>query len=314
VDEVTPRENPMSDCSNFNAVMNANKPSKEKNLHTSGLVNAVCRHGIGLKTGQLKYGEKYGYGLYMLLSVCGLWGKEKDERKVVGWLYDISCQFEKYLRNLLQRHDLIAELKSAVAELLRMPHGIGECHVLGHKIECQLFKSARVQLGLGLTDGEQPERLHAVLVRYANQLKYSSPEKFKFTLDYVLAWHAHRKHDSLGHSLASRRLAAEELYNYISVCMFDLALGSIYMCNLIVFLVFVLCIYLNVGSSSVARKPLAVSTNFPATSSEMKKPEESWRHGRLCGSQTTERSIPTANFLSVPPSLSRVSFCQRLQV
>ncbi len=103
---------------------------------------------------------------------------------MVGWLYDISCQFEKYLRNLLQRHDLIAELKSAVAELLRMPHGIGECHVLGHKIECQLFKSARVQLGLGLTDGEQPERLHAVLVRYANQLKYSSPEKFKFTLDY----------------------------------------------------------------------------------------------------------------------------------
>ena len=172
------------------------------------------------------HGERYGYALYMLLLVCGLWGKEKDERKVVGWLYDISCQFERYLEGLLTWSDLDVDLKSAVATLLRMPHGIGECHVLGHKVECQLFKSARVQLGLGLTDGEQPERLHAMLVRHAHQLKYASPLKFKFTLDYILTWHASRKQDAFGQSLAARRRAAEDLYNYQwrnVDCMFDIA-------------------------------------------------------------------------------------------
>jgi hypothetical protein len=60
-------------------------------LDTTGIVNIVCRHDIPIKTGQLRHaGERYGYALYMLLSACGLWGKEKHSRQVVGWLYDIS--------------------------------------------------------------------------------------------------------------------------------------------------------------------------------------------------------------------------------
>ncbi len=106
----------------------------------------MCRHDIGLKTGQLKHGERYGYALYMLLSVCGLWGTEKDNREVVGWLYDISCQFERYLQNLTRNRDIDVDLKDAVTKVLAMPHGIGECHVLGHTVECQLFKCARTLL------------------------------------------------------------------------------------------------------------------------------------------------------------------------
>ena len=96
-------DNKTSDCSNFNAVMHAKRTNKEKHLDTTALINLVCRHEISLRTGLLMHGERYGYALYMLLLVCGLWGKEKDERKVVGWLYDISCQFERYLEGLLRR-------------------------------------------------------------------------------------------------------------------------------------------------------------------------------------------------------------------
>jgi hypothetical protein len=62
-----------SNCSSFEAVEDAYKKKGNAHLDTSAVMTCVCRHDICTAILQLRHGERYAYGLYILLEVCGLW-------------------------------------------------------------------------------------------------------------------------------------------------------------------------------------------------------------------------------------------------
>ena len=96
VDRVSAAKDIKSDSSSFNALISAKLP-KAQHMHTSALINVVCRHDIFLKT----CGARYGYALYMLFYVCGLYVTGTLRPHAAGsgsvvWSYDIACQFSRF--------------------------------------------------------------------------------------------------------------------------------------------------------------------------------------------------------------------------
>ena len=73
VDRVSAAKDIKSDSSSFNALISAKLP-KAQHMHTSALINVVCRHDIFLKTGLMFTESAYGYALYIVglcvRSVC----------------------------------------------------------------------------------------------------------------------------------------------------------------------------------------------------------------------------------------------------
>lgn len=63
-----------------------------------------------------------------------------------------------------------------------MTSATGAGHVIGHRLMCQLYDSVRNKLGLGTLDGENNERVQALLIGYVRQLKWSLPLNFRALL------------------------------------------------------------------------------------------------------------------------------------
>ena len=90
-----------------------------------------------------------------------------------------------FTRNVRSQYRPEEPFSVALTGLLDMLTALGVAHVLGHVIECQIYKSARHTQGLGLTDGENNERFQAFIVNFKSQLKASSPINFRITLRYI---------------------------------------------------------------------------------------------------------------------------------
>ena len=203
---------PNYDCSQFEAV-NQQKKASSKNLHISSVMNTVCRHDFILLVISLGRGERYAYALLALLVTCGLFSiaDAPHKRRVTAWLYDIECKFKPYLLRLAQNLPEDSPFRAHLQELLDMPSATGDGHVLGHKLRCQLFRSARMTLGIGRTDGENCERTQAFLISFTRTLKYSTPLNFRKQLSRVVNKHNFQKLRRLPRSLRKRIIKSDKL-------------------------------------------------------------------------------------------------------
>jgi len=203
-------------CNDFAAEEDANRTKGEKNLNTTGVMTAVCSHDFFLNVILMKHGEKFPYALLSLLRGLGMWNDEKGQptssnKPTCAWLYDIACRFRPYLRSLQSRLCADDNIRPMLDQLLSMKSGTGAAHVLGHQLRCQLYDSVRTLIGLGLTDGENNERVQSMLVNYVRQLKYQSPINFRKFLEAITDHVNSVKLEKIGATLRSRRLRAFKL-------------------------------------------------------------------------------------------------------
>lgn len=72
--------------------------------------------------------------------------------------YDVNCQYRKKLAERLETYldDFFPGIERTWPESVH--YCIGKFHMHNHKRECQELHDPYVQRGLGVTDGEQPER------------------------------------------------------------------------------------------------------------------------------------------------------------
>ena len=178
-------------------------------------MTGICRHEFVVSLLQLAHGERYTYGFLSLLLATGLIDisgqLSKTPTTCMAWLYDIACQFRPYLLNLSRRLPPDSIMRPALDTLLKMAHGVGAAHVLGHKLECQLNLSARSMLGVGTCDGEGNERVQSLFVWYVTQLKYASPLNFRRFLSCLTQHLNYVKLLGIGKALHLRRKGADSL-------------------------------------------------------------------------------------------------------
>ena len=179
-------------------------------------MTTVCSHDFLVNLTLMRHGERFPYALLSLLRGLGMWdaknvGPTGTNKNTRAWLYDIACRFRPYLRALKNRRSR-DPIVPALDRLLAMQSGTGAAHVLGHQLRCQLYDNVRTLLGLGLTDGENNERVQSMLVDYVRQLKYQSPLNFRKFLEAITDHLNSLKLENIGATLRMRRLRAFTLW------------------------------------------------------------------------------------------------------
>ncbi|KAI0054472.1 hypothetical protein BV25DRAFT_1817015, partial [Artomyces pyxidatus] len=167
----------ISTCSGFAAVANANTKNT-KGLRATGVGAVSCaKHEFWMPIGMgdLQRGERYCNMDYIFWSsMQGL----KNSQLLVS--YDIACQWSK---NFWER-----TLDAPPGLQLDLPHdavdfAIPKFHLPAHHAPCQVPYSLNYKLGVGITDGEAPERNWAALNGAAYSTKEMGPGARHDTLD-----------------------------------------------------------------------------------------------------------------------------------
>ncbi len=97
-------------------------------------------------------------------------------RKVV-FLYDVNCTFKKWIERVFP--DVSSRISIFVIPIL---------HSYGHVFSCQRQYNPKRLEGMGLTDGEDCERLWSQLTRTVTIVRQSRLPIFKDFLNYVIFW------------------------------------------------------------------------------------------------------------------------------
>ena len=110
----------------------------------TGLVAALCRCGVPLRIYNIsKTGERLAYAHHLIDEIL----EDPACPKQLFILYDVNCQFSKYLKSRMDR-----------SEYAKLKFGIGIFHVYAHEYACRIFHSPRALVGIGWIDGEICER------------------------------------------------------------------------------------------------------------------------------------------------------------
>jgi hypothetical protein len=80
------------------------------------------------------------------------------ENQHVLHVYDVQCQYCKYLEERILRNDMLR-----LPDNIHLLHAIGQFHVHGHKDECLYRWATNYVPGAGVIDGEVMETLWSVL-------------------------------------------------------------------------------------------------------------------------------------------------------
>eukprot|EP00794_Sanderia_malayensis_P005106 gene5106-5754_t len=140
------------DCNNFQAGAVGDKDTiyskgKSSCYDIKGLIGSICRHDFPQKFIDLKHGERIGYSVYLIKKrVEGL-----NPNLTYCVLYDIACILRKHLQ------------KSDIALLDKIIVGLPAFHSYAHIPSCQALLGTRRVPKIGLSDGEQCERLWSYL-------------------------------------------------------------------------------------------------------------------------------------------------------
>ncbi|XP_072030630.1 uncharacterized protein [Amphiura filiformis] len=149
-----------NECSNFQAGNAVRSKNKTANLDVTGVFGSCCRHGVPHTFLNIDRGEKLCYAIHVLDTLLG--GTESGVKLHV--LYDIACMLDRHIvcKNIAHKYENI---------VLAVPI----FHAYGHKMSCQVKYSTRWLPGLGLTDGEEMERIWAYLRRFSFITKEMTP-------------------------------------------------------------------------------------------------------------------------------------------
>ncbi|KAI0054919.1 hypothetical protein BV25DRAFT_1787193, partial [Artomyces pyxidatus] len=194
----------ISSCSGFAAIANANT-KHTKGLRATGVGAVSCaKHEFWMPVGMgdLQKGERYCNMDFIFWSTM----RSVDNNALII-SYDIACQWSK---NLWHR------MKDAPAGFeLKLPPGavdfaIPKFHLPAHGGPCQVPFSFNFKLGVGVTDGEAPERNWAALNGAANSTREMGPGARHDTLDDHCGHANWRRVVKMGSSIVRRMKAAVE--------------------------------------------------------------------------------------------------------
>ncbi|KAK7051669.1 hypothetical protein VNI00_004648 [Paramarasmius palmivorus] len=187
----------ISHCVGFNAIWNANK-KKTKGLRATGVGSVTCSRHETFRAngmGDLQVGERYCNMDYILLS------------SIIGCLamlivisYDIACQWGKHFLTRM----------AAMPEYLHRPSWqqfkfkVPKFHLPAHVEKCFATFAYNFTPGVGLTDGEAPERLWSWLNDIARSLSMMSAGGRWDTMDDCCNFWNWRKMVNLSDSLMRR--------------------------------------------------------------------------------------------------------------
>ncbi|EIW84336.1 hypothetical protein CONPUDRAFT_120104 [Coniophora puteana RWD-64-598 SS2] len=166
-----------SSCSSHKAVSMANTKASQ-GLAATGVGTIDCaRHNMKLPggVGDLQKGERYINMDYLLFSAL------RDTRlRVFNISYDICCQWHKNLGKRVQKlpSHIAFEMFARTFHFL-----VPKFHLPAHISSCRTRFSFHYTVGVGMTDGEAPERGWANINPVATSIKEMGPGHRKDTLD-----------------------------------------------------------------------------------------------------------------------------------
>lgn len=149
---------------------NSEKSSRAK-FDDNGVFAIVCRHDIPIAMANIDTaGEQQKYMVSLIEYVMEL----LPSTATVVFLYDIGCVVDRSLR----KFHILPESMTA-----RMAWNISVLHPFGHEWPCQILKNPRMQVGMGLTDGEGTERFWSRCRKLIPITRHSSRNKRIYLLD-----------------------------------------------------------------------------------------------------------------------------------
>ncbi|THH26719.1 hypothetical protein EUX98_g7467 [Antrodiella citrinella] len=168
-----------STCNEHRAVNQAN--TNRANLAVTGIGAAACdRHGCFFPHAVVNFqkGERQKNMDYAFAHAMGRW-KGLLTRFLL--LYDINCQYHKYLFDRLKESQHLSTVVDLAELIIR--YGIGLFHVHGHNIKCYCRYAPTFIEGAGMIDGELIETLWEPLNHISGSIRAMSFFHRQETLD-----------------------------------------------------------------------------------------------------------------------------------
>ncbi|KAF6747718.1 hypothetical protein DFP72DRAFT_821404 [Ephemerocybe angulata] len=161
------------------------KTSMEK-FDSGGLAALVCRHDIPLYIANIDTpGEQQKYAVAMLDRVLEL----LPPQATVVVLYDVGCVLDRSIANYEIYPDTVST---------RLLFATSVMHAYVHVWSCQLHYNPRMKRGLGLTDGENVERLWSALRRLIGVCRNSAAHRRIWLIDRQVGAIAQERRGELG--------------------------------------------------------------------------------------------------------------------
>jgi hypothetical protein len=156
-------------------------------LDESGLVGAVCFHGIGLRFLNIHgTGERHTHVVAILEEIYN----EHSDIDRIRLCYDVGCKFETAAKTLLPGKNITPR--------------IGRFHLLGHGLSCQVNYNTTRTTGFGLMVGEELEQLWSYIQHLIRSGRVSSSPRKRQKLDSCLLYLAQRMREIMGLNLQRR--------------------------------------------------------------------------------------------------------------
>ena len=167
--------------------ISAKKCTSKAVMDESGLVGAVCFHGIGLRFLNIHgTGERHTHAIALLEEIL----QERSDIKHTRLCYDVACKFENAVKTLLPDHNITAR--------------IGRFHLLGHGLSCQVNCNPVRTPGFGLMVGEELEQLWSYIQHLIRPGRVSSSPRKRQKLDSCLLYLGQRGRETMGLNLQRR--------------------------------------------------------------------------------------------------------------
>ncbi|KAF8326594.1 uncharacterized protein EI90DRAFT_2929882 [Cantharellus anzutake] len=158
----------------FTAADGERQKASKKYFDETGIMSAVCRHGIPLfYVSVWTPGEQQFY----ILSLLGKLIEHLPSSWTIGCLYDIGCQTDR----ALHKWNIAPEWRS------RLVWGVSIFHAYGHQWACQLWYHPRKDRVWGLSDGEVCERFWSELRQLIPSLRVAGYHRRLFVLDMQMS-------------------------------------------------------------------------------------------------------------------------------
>eukprot|EP00794_Sanderia_malayensis_P000768 gene768-60_t len=187
------------DCSKFNAgSAAAENLNRNRFFDIKAVFGSVCRHEFPLKFLNLKHGERIAYPVMLIKEHLEEIVKKPELYLHVS--YDIAC--------ILKRH-----LESSKQESLlnKFSLSLPAFHTYAHRPSCQVLFGARYCDNVGLTDGEQCERLWSYLRCFSAITKEMTEANRQDVLTDALLYYSRKKIEKLPALLCKRLERAQKL-------------------------------------------------------------------------------------------------------
>ncbi|KAJ8474908.1 hypothetical protein ONZ45_g15793 [Pleurotus djamor] len=189
-------------CQRSHDAANENRSkSNAEQFDDHGCSALVCRHGIPLFAANIDTpGEQQKYAVALIEHLFN----QIPPNSTVVVLYDVGCVMHRSLEiyPAMLRPDITRRLSFTTSAM----------HAYAHQWSCQLVYNPRLQVGLGLTDGEAVERLWSQSRRIIGITRTSGRTRRLWLLDRLFSSIGASHREDLGDWISRRTAFAKKEY------------------------------------------------------------------------------------------------------